>query len=885
MARINLGRVVGRDGKEITLQSNGTYLQWKYVGDENWQNLVELSTLNGADGNDGIGINNIQINQEGELVITYTNDVSSNLGIIVGRNGENGQDGRGIVSITKTDTEGLVDTYTINYTDNTTSTFTIINGSSGSGSGSSNYNELTNKPSIGNVELQGNKSLLDLGAQERLISGTNIKTINNTSILGEGNINVEGTSMNTRLYTFNEAYNRWCAGESFPIAFCGDSTIAGYGTSQGKANAWVARLEEKLKYECNNSNVKLYNLAESGSVTPAVSQFTTWFGTNGNYNDTKLVGIGWGINDRLGKASRKAYYQDQYNKVEALILKAFEYNIQPFLLTSQSTIEPGVASNYTSTYPLRTSSNINICANNARRDLAKKYNLEIIDMNVLTELYLKNSKVAINTIIPDRLHFGNIGNLFEGGAAFSKFVNRTIKVNDKEKLIVNYADQRVTHCVPEDYVSYGGDLKIYVDRENYGANIKIFDVYIYIKDQPATISAYKKNLNSDTYIKVDQEVPELSNIVELEDLKTDLDELDIGLHHFEVYTGNSAIADFCGFIVNDTNSVQTTSVQAIEFGSNLYTIGENQPLQTSIIFTPSFATNKTVTYTTTGGTISPSGVFQATTAGTYTVTATSEDGGKTATCTVNVVAPVSVTGVSLNKNTNTMSEGDKLQLIATVAPGNATNKAVTWTANNDLCTVNSNGMVTCNSSSSGTSIITVSTVDGNYTDTCTINIVRRASLLVDSTGLAGGTNKLDSFSNTIVPSALWFNYNSSDQSTLLSGKTLTSMQFKTATGDFTFGKVDLTKYSTQAISIIDPQTITITSDDILEGIATVNLNNLQIGEHETLAFTVGSDTAQWYYNTSCLDSNNTYELKTAQAYAQGATNTIGFACKIYGYES
>lgn len=39
-----------------------------------------------------------------------------------------GDNGRGITSITKTSTSGLVDTYTITYTDNTTSTFTVTNG-------------------------------------------------------------------------------------------------------------------------------------------------------------------------------------------------------------------------------------------------------------------------------------------------------------------------------------------------------------------------------------------------------------------------------------------------------------------------------------------------------------------------------------------------------------------------------------------------------------------------------------------------------------------------------------------------------------------------------------------------------------------------------------
>lgn len=63
---------------------------------------------------------------------------------------------------------------------------------SGGGGGTSNYNALTNKPSINGVTLIGNKTSSDLGVQDALVSGTNIKTINNQSILGSGNIDIQG---------------------------------------------------------------------------------------------------------------------------------------------------------------------------------------------------------------------------------------------------------------------------------------------------------------------------------------------------------------------------------------------------------------------------------------------------------------------------------------------------------------------------------------------------------------------------------------------------------------------------------------------------------------------------------------------------------------------
>lgn len=47
----------GKDGREIEIQNSGTALQWRYVGDEEWTDLVQLSEITGPKGdpgNDGI---------------------------------------------------------------------------------------------------------------------------------------------------------------------------------------------------------------------------------------------------------------------------------------------------------------------------------------------------------------------------------------------------------------------------------------------------------------------------------------------------------------------------------------------------------------------------------------------------------------------------------------------------------------------------------------------------------------------------------------------------------------------------------------------------------------------------------------------------------------
>src|ERR1035437_6965101 len=40
----------GVSGRTVEFQSTGVYIQWRYIGDINWINLVLLSSLKGADG-------------------------------------------------------------------------------------------------------------------------------------------------------------------------------------------------------------------------------------------------------------------------------------------------------------------------------------------------------------------------------------------------------------------------------------------------------------------------------------------------------------------------------------------------------------------------------------------------------------------------------------------------------------------------------------------------------------------------------------------------------------------------------------------------------------------------------------------------------------------
>lgn len=91
---------------------------------------------------------------------------------------------------------------------------------------------------------------------------------------------------------------------------------------------------------------------------------------------------------------------------------------------------------------------------------------------------------------------------------------------------------------------------------------------------------------------------------------------------------------------------------------------------------------------------------------------------------VRTVTPstVKVTGVTLDKETATINSiGGTVQLTATVAPADATNKKVSWFSDDKaVATVDENGKVTA--VGSGTAKITVTTTDGAKAAECTVTV-------------------------------------------------------------------------------------------------------------------------------------------------------------------
>ncbi len=174
----------------------------------------------------------------------------------------------------------------------------------------------------------------------------------------------------------------------------------------------------------------------------------------------------------------------------------------------------------------------------------------------------------------------------------------------------------------------------------------------------------------------------------------------------------------CG---QEKEPVAVTGV-ALSQASLTLTEGDTQTLSATV--QPSNADNKSVSWSSSNASVASvqDGLVTAHQAGSATITVKTADGGKTATCSVTVTAKVvAVAGVSLDKTSLELTEGEEVTLKATVTPDNASNKNVTWTSSNPEVATVENGKVTA--VKAGTTTITVTTVDGAKTAKCEVTVL------------------------------------------------------------------------------------------------------------------------------------------------------------------
>ena len=223
-------------------------------------------------------------------------------------------------------------------------------------------------------------------------------------------------------------------------------------------------------------------------------------------------------------------------------------------------------------------------------------------------------------------------------------------------------------------------------------------------------------------------------------------------------------------------------------------IGASETLTATVA--PADAANKKVTWMSGNeavATVDANGKVTGVKAGEATITVTTEEGGKTATCKVTVeAATIAVTGVTLNKTELTLEVDGSETLTATVAPDDATNKEVTWSSDKpEIATVDAVGKVT--GVATGVATITVTTEDGGKTATCKVNVK-----IPDIEGVVWFDDEL---AKTDIPEAmvfkdgslLYYQYAKNDKAVSI---------LKNETGKETIKKGDLVQKYTYSYTIV-----------------------------------------------------------------------------------
>ena len=164
-------------------------------------------------------------------------------------------------------------------------------------------------------------------------------------------------------------------------------------------------------------------------------------------------------------------------------------------------------------------------------------------------------------------------------------------------------------------------------------------------------------------------------------------------------------------------------VEELSLNTNNLTLDLNEKYTFTLSILPDEAYNKELVWesdNTDVATVSSTGEVRAVGPGTTTITVSLKNGQLSDSCIVTVIKH-DVEQIELNKSTIDLYIGDSEVLQETIYPNNASYKDVTWSSSNsDVATVSDSGEIIA--LAKGTTVITVTTVDGNKTAECIVNV-------------------------------------------------------------------------------------------------------------------------------------------------------------------
>jgi uncharacterized protein YjdB len=138
---------------------------------------------------------------------------------------------------------------------------------------------------------------------------------------------------------------------------------------------------------------------------------------------------------------------------------------------------------------------------------------------------------------------------------------------------------------------------------------------------------------------------------------------------------------------------------------------------------PFNATNRSVTWSSSNSAVASvaDGAVTGVAVGSAIITVTTNDGNRTAACSVSVgAAIIPVSSVTLNKASTSLLAGGTEILTHAVAPSDATNKGVSWSSNNNAVASVTDGIVI--GKTLGSAVISVTSIDGGISANCLVSV-------------------------------------------------------------------------------------------------------------------------------------------------------------------
>ena len=143
-----------------------------------------------------------------------------------------------------------------------------------------------------------------------------------------------------------------------------------------------------------------------------------------------------------------------------------------------------------------------------------------------------------------------------------------------------------------------------------------------------------------------------------------------------------------------TVTSKVVSVKGISIEPATADIPKNSQFQLKVVFDPENATNKSVKWKSSNesvATVDQNGLVKGLYGGVVTITATSDDGGKTATSKIKVVA--NTESIAINPKSLALHPGENATLSCTLSPDDANNYSLSWSSGNTAVATVNNGSV------------------------------------------------------------------------------------------------------------------------------------------------------------------------------------------------